>query len=151
MGRIALRKEAQHRTAWAVIDVHFSVVAEVRVAEHSHPLADGRERHVGVDVLPLDGGDVLDGAVLRVARDLPWAQFPAEARVPQQIERRLVLLHLRRRDQGGQDDSRFAAIGEVVVQIAQSRASIPVRHRRGVGIGGADAEIGCATVRTAGL
>src|SRR4051812_45171949 len=37
MGRLALRKAVQHRPAWAVRDVHFSVVADVRVAEHPHP------------------------------------------------------------------------------------------------------------------
>ena len=73
----------------------------------------------------LDGDDVLDGAVLGVAGHLPRAQLPAEARPPQQVEGRLVLLHLGRGDQGGQDDPGPAAIDDVVVVIAQVRATVP--------------------------
>ena len=83
--------------------------------------------------LPLDGGDVLDGAVLGVAGHLARPQLPAKARSPEQVERRLVLLHLGRGDQGGEDDPRPAAIDDVVVLVAQARAALPQRHRRGVG------------------
>ena len=101
--------------------------------------------------LLLDGDDVLDGAVFGVARHLPRAQLPAEARPPEQVERRLVLLHLGRRDQGGEDDPGLAAVDDVVVLVAQVRAAVPERHRRGVGIGRADAEIGRAPVGAARL
>jgi hypothetical protein len=100
VGRVTLGQEAQHRVAWAVIDVCFSVVAEVLVTEDPRPLTDVGQRHVGGDALVLDRHDVRDGAVFCVARDLVGAQLPPEAHVPQQIERRLVFLPLCRRDQG---------------------------------------------------
>ena len=46
----------------------------------------------------------------------------------------------------GEDDPRLAAVDDVVVLVAQVGAPIPQRHRRGVGIGRADAEIGRAPV-----
>jgi hypothetical protein len=68
--------------------------------------------------------------------------------VPQEIERRLVLLHLGRRDQGGEDDPGAATVDDVMVLVPQPRAFVSVWHRRGVGIGRADAEIGRPPIGT---
>ena len=57
--------------------------------------------------------------------------FHRNARPPEQVERRLVLLHLGRRDQGGEDDPGAAAIDDVVVLVAQVRAACP---RSGIGV-----------------
>ena len=73
---------------------------------------------------------------------LAGPQLPTEARVPQEVERRLVLLPLGRRDQGGEDDPGAATVDDVMVLVPQPRACVAVWHRRGVRIGRADAEIG---------
>src|SRR5215212_650877 len=92
-------------------------------------------------MLIFDGHNVLDRAVLRISRNLAWPELPPEARPPEQVERRLVLLHLGGCDECGEDDARLAAIDDVVVMIAQMRASAPLEHWRGIGVGGADAEV----------
>ena len=112
-------------------------------------MADLRERDVGADALLLDGDDVLDGAVFGVAGHLARAQLPAEPRPPEQVERRLVVLHLGRRHQRGQDDPRLAAVDDVVVVVAEVRAAVARRQRRGVGVGGAGPEVGRAPVGAA--
>ena len=104
---------------------------------------------VGVDPLVLDGYDVLDRAVLGVARHLLRAQLPAEAFSPQEIEGWLVLHDLRRRHQGREDNPRPAPVDDVVVVVAQAGAAVGESHRRGVGIGRADAEVGRAPIRAA--
>jgi hypothetical protein len=80
-------------------------------------------------------------------RHLSGPQLPAAAGSPEQIERRLVFLHLCRRDQGHQDHPRLAAIDHGVVLVAEARSSFARGHRRGVGIGGADAEVGRPSLR----
>src|SRR4051794_25475382 len=97
MGRLALREEAQHRPAGAAVDVCCGVVAEVLLAEYPRPLADLRQREIGPDALVLERDDGLDRAVLGVGGHLPRPQFPPEPRPPEEVERRLVLLHLGRR------------------------------------------------------
>src|SRR5690349_4990 len=140
-GRLTLRQEAQHRAAGAVINIGFSVIREVVVAEHPRPLPDRRQRHVGADPLVLDGDDVGNGAVFRVAGDLPRAQLPAAPRPPEQIEGGLVFLHLGWRDQSGQDDPGTAAINDRVILIAEARAAVATWHQGGVRIGGADLKV----------
>jgi hypothetical protein len=78
------------------------------------------------------------------------AQLPPEARVPQQVERRLIFLHLGRRDQGGEDDPRAAAIDAGMILVPQVRAAIPERQRRGIRIGGAGAEVRRSSVGAVG-
>ena len=76
--------------------------------------------HVGADAGVLDGDDVLGRAVGGVAGHLVRPQLPAEADPPQQIEHRLVLHDVGRRDQRGEDDAALAAVDDVVVVVAQA-------------------------------
>ena len=94
-------------------------------------MPDLRKRDVRADALVLDGDDVLDGAVFGVPSDLTRPQLPAEPGPPEQVERRLVLLHLGRGHQGGQDDPRLAPIDHIVVLVAQAGATVA---GRGMGV-----------------
>ena len=82
-----------------LIAIRGCVVDEVVLPESPGSLPNLRQGEVGADPLVLDGGDVLDGAVLGVPGHLMRPQLPAEARAPQEIDGRLVLLHLRRGNQ----------------------------------------------------
>jgi hypothetical protein len=78
-------------------------------------------------------------------------QLPAESRPPEEVERRLVLLHLRRGDEGHQHDAGPAPVDDVMGLGARVRATNARRHERGVGIGGAGADIRRAPVGSARL
>src|SRR5262249_60256137 len=54
------------------------------------------QRDVGADPLLLEGGDDLEGGVVRVPGRLPRTQPPAQPGAPEQVEGRLVVAHLRR-------------------------------------------------------
>src|SRR3954466_4863087 len=148
-GRLALGEEPQALAPGTVVGISRHVVDEIGRTKETGPAPDYGQREIRTNLLTLDGGNVLDRAVLAVSGHLAWPQLPAEPRPPEQIEGGLVFLYLRRSHQGGEDDPGAAAIDEVVVLIAQPRASFSVRHRRGIGIGRAGPEIGCAPVRTA--
>jgi hypothetical protein len=77
-------------------------------------------------------------------------EFPAEAGPPEEIECRLVILHLGRGDQDRQDDARLPTINDVVIVVTQMRASVAWSERRRIGIGHTDPVIGDAAVRPAG-
>ena len=91
------------------------------------------------------GDDVLDRAVGGVAGHLAGPELAAEADPPEQVPQRHVLHHVGRGHQGGEDDARLAAVDDVVVVVAQARP-VPGPHRRGVGVGRADPEVGRAPV-----
>src|SRR5436305_13858879 len=55
-------------------------IAEVGGRPDLIPLFPIRQGNIGPDALVLNGFDVLDGAIFRVAGHVPWPQFPAEAR-----------------------------------------------------------------------
>jgi len=84
---------------------------------------------------------MLDRAVPGVSGDLTRMKLPAEARSPQHVERRLVVLHLARRHYRRQDDPRLAAVHHVVRAVAVPRAAVVRPQRGGVRIGGAGSEI----------
>ena len=73
------------------IDITFGVVLELLRAKEVGAVVVVRRGNVGMEVLALDGDQVLFGAVLAVAGGLPGPQFPAEARSPQSVEQRLVV------------------------------------------------------------
>ena len=76
-------------------------------------------------------------------------EFPAEAGPPEEIECRLVILHLGRGDQNRQDDARLPTINDVVIVVTQMRASVAWSERRRIGIGRTDPVIGDAAVMPA--
>ena len=102
--------------------------------------------NVGADASIFDGDDVLGRAVGGVAGHLPRPQLPAEADPPQQIQHGLVLHHLGRRDERGEDDPGLPAVDDVMVVVAQIQPATAVAHERGVRIGDAGAEVGHAPV-----
>ena len=57
-------------------------------------------------------------------------EFPAEARPPEEIDGRLVVLYLGRGHQRGQDNPRLPAIDDVVVVVAKT-GSTAARSKRG--------------------
>jgi hypothetical protein len=65
-------------------------------------------------------------------------------RVRHRRSRRFVLLHLGGGHEGQRNDASLTAINDVVVLRAQVRVPIPLRQRRSVEIGGADAPVGRA-------
>jgi hypothetical protein len=73
-------------------------------------------------------------------------QLPAETGAPDEVAHRVVLGHLAWSDQHVQDDVAFAAIYHIVGLVAQVGATALEAHRGGVGVGGADPEIGGALV-----
>jgi hypothetical protein len=100
LGCAALGDEAQRLPDGTAVGVGLHVVGEILRAEHPWPRTDRRQWDICADVLPLDGGDILDGGVLGVASHLARSQLPAEARSPKQVEGRLVFLDLGWRGQG---------------------------------------------------
>ena len=126
---LTVGQEAQRLLAWAPVAIRGHVVDEVGLAEPPGSLPDCRQGEVGTDSLPFNGDDVFEGAVFSVADHLPRPQLPTEACSPQEVERGLVLLHLRRGNQRGQDDPRPATVDDVVVLITEVGTTIPVRHR----------------------
>ena len=68
--------------------------------------------------------------------DVSGPQSPAEMHVPEQIEHGLIVHHLARRDQYGQDDGAFASIHDVVCVLAQLDSSTLEAHRCRIRIGG---------------
>ena len=120
VGRIALRKEAQHLHSGTAVNIGDRVVAEILLTEDTGALADLRERDVGADELVFDRDDVLGRAVLAIAGHLPWVEFPAEARPPEEIDGRLIVLHFGWRDQCGQDDPSLATIDHLVIVVPKA-------------------------------
>jgi hypothetical protein len=108
--------------------------------------------------LVLDGDEVRDGAVFRIAGDLAWSQLPAEAHMPEEIKRWLVFLDLCWGDQGRENDASATTIDDIMVLIAKASRSISHRHRCGVGVSRTDAKVrhtpigavGGSSVRTTG-
>ena len=103
-----------------------------RRAEERRAVVEVGQRDVGADAGVLDGDDVLDRAVGRVAGHLARPQLAPEADPPEQVAHRHVLHHVGRRDQGGEDDAGLAAVDDVVVVVAQA---VPVPVRIGVASG----------------
>jgi hypothetical protein len=78
-------------------------------------------------------------------------QLPSKAAVPEQNERRLVVLRLGRHHQRGQDDPSHAAVDVGVVSVAEAGPALSRPQRGGVGVGGTGSDIGRAAMRTARL
>src|SRR5258708_16431936 len=116
-------------------------IAEVGGRPGLIPLFPIRQGNIGTDALVLNGFDVLDGAIFRVAGSLVMLELRREAVTPQQVAHRLVIHDLRRRHQYLEDDARFAAIDDIVGMIPQMRASPFQPHRRRIRIRGADFEV----------
>ena len=91
----------------------------VALAEERRAVVEVGQRDVGPDAGVLEGDDVLDGAVGRVAGHLVRAQLAPEADPPEQVPQRHVLHHVGRGHQRGEDDARLAAVDDVVVVVAQ--------------------------------
>ena len=67
------------------VDIPLGMVLELlRAKERGAVVVVGRG-NIGMEMLALDGNQVLLGAVLAVAGGLPGPQFPAEARSPEQV------------------------------------------------------------------
>ena len=110
------------------------------------------QRHLGPDAFGVfQGSDVLDGAILCVARHLARPQFPAEAGAKDQVAHGLVVHHFRRCHQHLKNDTCFATVDDVVHVVAQVRAAILEAHRSSVRIGGADFEVRRPMVETMNL
>jgi hypothetical protein len=77
-----------------------------------------------------------------VARHLPGMECPAEARPPEEIERRLVVLHRGRSHQRRQHDPGLAAIDHGVIVVAEVRASAARSQGRGIRVRGACPDVG---------
>src|SRR3954470_1215006 len=92
--------------------------------------------------LSLDRDDVLDGAVFGVAGYLPGMEFPAESRPPQEIDGRLVVLHLGWRHPRGQDDASLPTVDDIMVVVAQTDATTAGSQWGGVRVGGARPIVG---------
>jgi len=86
---------------------------------------------------------------LGLAGDLAGVELPAEPRPPEQVERRLVVLHLGRRHQRGQHGPGLAAVDHRVVVIPEARAALGRAPRRRIRVGRPGAEVGGAPIRTA--
>ena len=71
-----------------------------------------RQRNIGADAGVFQGGDVFDGAILRVAGHLARLEFPAKTGAQDQVAHGVVVHHFRRRHQHLEDDARFAAIDD---------------------------------------
>ena len=97
-------------------------------------------------LLILDGDDVLDRPVGRVAGHLVGSDLPAEAGAPEHVQEGLVLHHVGRGHQDLEDDAGLAAVDGVVVVVAEVQATLLVRHQGGVGIGGAGLEVGATPI-----
>src|SRR5436190_24065534 len=136
--RIDLPHPLQHLALRTAILIRLRFIAEVGGRPDLIALFPIRQGNRGPDALGLNGFDVLDGAILGVARHMPWPQFPAEARAKDEVAHGLVIHDLRRRHQYLEDDARFAAIDDIVGMISQMRASSFQSHRRRIRISGAD-------------
>ncbi len=99
---------------WTAIPIRISLVGEGLLADVGRPCVKIGQGHIRPDAGTLDGGDVLRGAIARIAGHLVEREVPPEATVLQQVQHRLIVHHLRRRDQHAENNAGFAAINRVV-------------------------------------
>ena len=104
--------KVQQLAVWAEIVVMLGIIGKLSGSEIGPLVFPVRQGNIGADALVLNGFDVLDGAIFRVASHLARMQLPPEAHAPQQIQHRLVVHHLRGRHQHLEDDARFASIDD---------------------------------------
>jgi hypothetical protein len=102
-------------------------------------------------LLVFDTNDVLDRAVLRVAGDVARAHLPTESGTPEQVKRRLVVLHLCRGHEHGQDDPCLAAVDHRVVVVAEATTAAARSEWGGVRIRRAGTIVRGSSIGAAGL
>jgi hypothetical protein len=105
-----------------------------------------RHGNIGPDVGVFHGFDVLDGAILRVARHVARLEFPAKAGAKDEVAHGLVIRYFRRSHKHLENDPGFASIDDIVHMIAQVRAATLQAHRRRIRISRADPQVGRALI-----
>lgn len=105
LGLLLGSKWTEELTLRADIHILRRVVGELggpKVGRHMLPIG---QRNVGADARVFQGSDVLEGAILRVARHRARPQFPAKARAKDEVAHGLVVHHFRRSDQHLENDA----------------------------------------------
>jgi hypothetical protein len=136
----------KHLALGAAVLVALRIVGEAGRSVERCPLVEVWQRDVGVDVLVLNGDDVLDGPVRRVAGHLVGSELPAEADAPKHAQEGQVLHHVGRRRQDLKDDAGLPAVHGVVVVIAEVETALLVRHQCRFGVRRAGLEIGATPI-----
>ncbi len=115
----------------AAIGIVRGRIREAAAAEVGRAPLEVGQGDIGADTHLLQGPDILGRPVGRVGDDASGSEAPAELDPPELVEHRLVLHHIRRRDQRVEDDARLPAVDHVVVMIAKRRSLLPVLTQSG--------------------
>jgi hypothetical protein len=82
--------KVQQLAVWTDIAIMLGIIAKLSGSEIGPLVFPIRQGNVGPDVCVLHGFDVLDGAVLRVARHVARLEFPAKAGAKDEVEQQLA-------------------------------------------------------------
>src|SRR5579863_1271290 len=88
--RILHLREGQQLASWADIAVMLGIIGKLSGSEIGSLVFPVRQRNIGADASVFQGGDVFDGAILRVAGHRARPEFPAKTGAKDQVAHRLV-------------------------------------------------------------
>src|SRR5438445_11716213 len=119
----------QHLSLRTVILVMHSILGELSKSIVARALSFLGDGNVGSHMGILDGFNVLDCSIRRIASDLFEPETPAKEHMPEEIKHGLIVHYLAWHDQHLQDDAMFASIDHVVRMVAQMGSSPFEAHR----------------------